>query len=346
MRGRALLLVALALGCSESSGDATVIGGGGDVRAADGSANDAAAIPEVDAARNEPEEEADAEPPPEPDASAPEVDPLPAAEYCERSVDVFCPYYLRCGRMAVPDLESCRIAFLEACNARYEPQYAGLEAAGALQLSAEGLAACAAHLETVACEQQLFDLDGGCAGVWEGLGTAGDPCGPGLESFVCDGDHTCVVTLDFCGTCEPAVAVGEPCEPGEVRCAGAAACVDGTCVARGLPGEPCGDAAPCVVAATCVDGTCRGFTTVAEGDACDRARRCPYRAACVEGRCVATPLLGAACDPAVGCASGRCVDGTCEPLLDDGAPCTRAADCRGGLCDGTCRGLPSGCFSQ
>ncbi len=281
-----------------------------------------------------------------PDAAPDAAPPLTAADYCEATVDVFCPYYVRCGRMAVADVDECRGVFLEACNARYEPWYAALEADGRLTLSAEGIEACAEHLAEVACEAQLFDLDGPCAGVWSGLGVAGDPCGPGLESFVCDAAHVCVVGLDLCGTCEPSVGAGEACAPGGPRCVGAAACVDGTCVARGLPGAACGDEAPCVLGASCVDGACAGFEVVAEGEACGQGRRCPYRAACSAGTCVAQPLLGEACAPAVGCASGRCVDGTCVALLGEGEVCASPTECVSGACGGTCGALPSACFAE
>ena len=87
---------------------------------------------------------------------------VPASDYCEHMAEALCGFYVRCGRMAVTDLDACRPVFIETCNARYEPLWAELEARGVVALSGPGLLACAEHLGTVACEQQIFDLDGGC----------------------------------------------------------------------------------------------------------------------------------------------------------------------------------------
>ncbi len=332
-------LLLLALGCESatSDGPATILGDAMSSEPLDAGAVDAEAL---DVASDRPVDVAlDVAPDAAPDAEVPR-----AADYCERTVDVFCPYYLRCGRMAVPDVETCRAVFLEACNARFEPHYAALEREGRLALSAEGITACAEHLETVECSQQLFDLDGPCSGVWQGLGEAGAPCGPGLESFVCASDHTCVLGLELCGTCEPAAPVGAECEPGVLRCVNVASCVEGVCVARQPPGRGCGEELPCVLGARCVEGVCQGFDVVGEGEACGQGRRCPYKAACAGGVCVATPLLGEACEPTVGCASGRCVEGRCEPLRGPGEACAEHGHCVSGICEGTCAPLPSACF--
>ncbi|MCA9513841.1 MAG: hypothetical protein KC635_02760, partial [Myxococcales bacterium] len=232
---------------------------------------------------------------------------LPATDYCEAAVDVFCPYYLRCGRMAVPDLATCREVFAETCEARYEPVYAALADLGLLRLSRGGLDRCATHLETVACEAQMNDLDLGCSGVWVGQREAGAACGLGIESFVCAPATACVLGLDFCGTCEPAAAVGETCGD-DARCAPTASCADGACVARGLPGDACGGDAdpPCVTGASCAAGACAGPTIVAVGDTCDQTHRCPYFSACVGGTCRQAVRLGAACSATAPCGAGTC----------------------------------------
>ncbi|MBW2255294.1 MAG: hypothetical protein JRI25_11930 [Deltaproteobacteria bacterium] len=269
--------------------------------------------------------------------------PPTAVDYCESTVDFFCDYYLRCGRMAEEDDEGCHSTFLEVCNEVYEPHYIALEEAGLLALSEEGMEACAEHLETVTCEQQLFDLDGGCGTMWEGLAPAGGDCGPGIESFVCDAGSTCVLGLDLCGTCEAAAGVGETCGE-EVRCRSQADCVDGWCIASALPGEVCSEALGCVSGASCVDDTCVGFGWSEVGQACDWENRCPYRSACVDGFCVQSALLGEGCGDGVTCASGFCEDGTCVELRDDGVSCERADQCVAGRCDETCGGLPGVCF--
>jgi hypothetical protein len=270
-------------------------------------------------------------------------DELPASDYCELTVDVFCPYYLRCGRMAAADLAACRAIFLESCSARYEPIYQALAERGALALSRAGLLRCRAHLETVACEAQIFDLDGGCDALWRGQVPAGGGCAPGIESFVCDGASTCVIGLDLCGRCVALAAPGQACDA-EHRCDSDALCDEGVCVARAAVGAACDPATRCVLGADCEAATCQGPTIVAVGAACDQARRCPYRAACAGGRCVETALLGEACG-AAGCASGACADGTCVPWRAPGAPCEDSAACLSGRCvQGACAGLVSPCL--
>lgn len=273
---------------------------------------------------------------PDADKDLSEPEPLSASQYCETIVDFFCPYYLRCGRMAsalTPD--ACRAVFLETCNSAYEPYYRALESRGALRLDPDGVAACRDHLAQVSCEAQLFDLDGGCAQMWRGLQPEGERCGPGIEGFVCAPGTACRLDTSLCGRCVPAGAPGEPCAEGN-QCEAGAACVQGRCVARGAPGDACGDDQPCVLGAGCEAGVCRGFSIVRLGDACDRAMRCPYQSQCVGGVCVEAGLQGQPCTPA-GCASGDCVEGVCEAPLQEGDACQEDArcfsrDCAQGAC--------------
>ena len=245
-----------------------------------------------------------------------------ATSYCETIVGFFCPFYVRCGRMAVADVDACRAPFLESCEAKYEPVYAALVDAGLLRASAEGVAACRAHLDDVACAEQPLDLDGPCAGMWVGTQPAGASCGFDVESFVCDPTTTCVLGLDLCGTCRTVVPLDAACGGDlDVACARDATCSDGACVAR----------------------TRSAATYVDEGDACDFERRCRYLNRCVDGRCARQGLLDEACGPA-GCASGWCDDGTCAPLRDEGDACAASAECRTACVDDACRGVPSSCF--
>jgi hypothetical protein len=245
--------------------------------------------------------------------------------------------------MAVDSLEECRETFLEACNGRYEPHYVALEERGELQLSAEGIEACAAHLGSVECSQQVFDLDGPCGSMWQGLVPTGGACGAGIESFVCDSASTCVLDLSLCGTCEPAVGEGQSCGNG-VRCTPETDCVDDVCVRRGLPGDPC-DPAPCVLGTSCEAGLCAADEIVGLGVPCDASHDCQYRAACVGGVCVKAGLYGDPCSATEPCASGFCDGTTCAPLREDGAACDGANQCVSGLCDGaTCGALPGPCF--
>lgn len=283
------------------------------------------------------------------DSGSPDV-PLEADSYCERIATFFCPYYLRCGRMAVDDVEACESVMAEACEGRYEPRYVGLADEGLLTLSADGLDACEDHLADVPCEQQIRDLDGPCADMWVGTVPAGGGCGFDVESFICAPGTTCILGLDFCGTCEPAAAIGGACggEP-TVRCEPDAECIGDVCQRRPLAGETCDpEGVRCALGSNCVDDTCVGPTYVGLGDSCDQANRCPYHSFCVGGQCVLAASLGQSCTPgSVECDSGWCDDGTCAPLKEDGQPCDFAVECRGGRCvDDVCAGLPSECVAE
>ncbi len=272
---------------------------------------------------------------------------LPASEYCESIADSFCDFYLRCGRMVAADTNECHTVFLETCNARYEPRYVDLERANLLSLSRAGVDACAAHLAKVACTEQVSDLDGPCGGMWVGTRPAGGSCAIDVESFVCAPGTTCILGLDFCGTCETSSPRGGPCAPGGTRCASDDACVDGTCVARGVPGATCSETQPCIVGAACTDGTCVSPTVVGEGEACDAKRRCAYRSYCSGGKCVRGSLLGETCASNGACVSGRCVSGTCTELRGDGETCSTNLECRSGQCaTKKCAPLPSACLTK
>lgn len=279
------------------------------------------------------------------DASEDVVEPPPgAAGYCEATAEMFCAHYLRCGKMAVEDMASCRAVFVETCNGVFEPRYIALEARGALAYSPEGAQACAAHLETVACEVQLFDLDGPCRSIWAGQTDEGGACAPGVESFVCAPGTVCRLGLDFCGTCVPAANVGEVCGDG-VSCAEGASCVEGVCVRRGEVGDACDAANPCRTGTACVDGACEGWQVVGLGERCDRDRRCAYKSTCTEGRCVEDVLLGEACGEGVGCTSGVCEGGVCVAFRGEGEACSAGGQCVSGACaGGRCAALPGACF--
>jgi hypothetical protein len=288
----------------------------------------------------------DAEPRPAADAASDADTPIPIdpTTYCERSRTLFCDFYVRCGRMAAADKDECLEAFDEACNARYEPFYADLAARGALTLSAAGLERCAAHLSSVACDQQIFDLDG-CDDVWLGQIPTGGRCGPGLESFVCGEGDVCVLGLNFCGTCFASAGLGEACDD-TTRCIDGATCVGGTCAARPRPGQPCGGEGdlPCVVGSDCVAGRCAAPAPRQPGETCQRDGDCVYRAGCRGGVCVKGGLLGDPCGSNVPCASGWCDGGVCAALLPEGAPCTASTACTSRVCDaGRCAAIAWNC---
>jgi hypothetical protein len=196
-----------------------------------------------------------------PDAGAP--DPyLPASTYCEELAPFFCPFYLRCGRLAAADEAECLELFAASCEAGFEPGYVQLEAAGLMRFSRAGLEACEAHLEDVPCALHPRDLDGPCAGLWEGQQGEGEACGFNLESLVCAPGHECALSLDLCGECRPIV------DDGRVPLL-----------------EACGADDRCVRGASCIDGACQGPSYVGLGEPCDNQNRCPFNADCAEGFC-------------------------------------------------------------
>lgn len=246
-----------------------------------------------------------------------EGDVVDARAYCEELAPIFCPFYLRCGRMNVDDEDACAVAFAEACEVGFEPRFTPLADLGLLTLSRAGLDACAAHLDDAACDTQFLELSGPCAQVWRGAVDTGGACGLDAESFVCAPGTTCTLDLSFCGVCEAVLDVGAPCRDVEGSCGPAGFCSDSdVCVARPVVGEGCTDV-PCVLPAQCEDGVCREPAVVGVGDVCDRDHRCPYRSRC-DGVCTATVGHGAAC------AADEDCDAVCEAAAvgDFGPVCT------------------------
>lgn len=310
-----------------------------------GAAEDDAAVSDT-APADSPDAVRDAAPPDvtPPDAAPP--DELMATEYCERAVDVFCPYYVRCGRMAVADEAECRAVFVESCNAKYEPTYAAHARAGELVLSRAGLDACRAHLDAVDCAAHNFDLDGPCGAIWPGQVAASGTCGPGIGSFVCGAGTDCRLSVEtFCGTCEPVAAIGEPCGD-EARCHSSGECRDGACAARPTAGQPCADDGPrCATGTSCQNGTCTMRPWAGPGEACGQAARCRYKSDCIGGVCVEGALLGAACGAEQPCATGWCDGGSCALPKVAGSACGAHAECvSGGCVDGLCIDDRGPCF--
>ena len=272
---------------------------------------------------------------------------LSTESYCARIVEFFCPFYLRCGRIAEADLASCTKTFMETCVQVHQPHYRALELAGLLRVSDAGLAACRQHLETVPCEQQLLDLEGPCRGIWQGRQAAHGACGINYDAFICGPQETCIVGPSLCGQCEAAAPSGGSCDT-TTHCRYPDKCVAERCVRPALPAESCGDARNCIAGASCVAGSCVARSFVTPGAPCDAARRCPYRSVCLGGRCVRTGLLGEACDSGLQpCASGYCDPDTkrCTAFRGEGEACSEGYHCRSGRCLGErCPGLLSSCL--
>lgn len=273
--------------------------------------------------------------------------PSGASDYCEAIEPFFCSFYVRCGRMDAATAAACKAPFLESCNQVFEPRYIDLEAAGLLALDVDGIDRCRQHLDTVACDQQIQELDGPCAEMWRGQQAAGESCGLDVEFFVCAPDTECVLGLDFCGECRPIAAVGATCTPGETTCGSDAFCDSNICRARVRNGEPCGPDDRCLTGSLCESGTCTPPSYVGRGEACDQRRRCPYLTECVGGTCQPSASTGAACTTDAECELGFCDATICAAPRATGEPCDRASQCSTGLCEGTtCQARPSACIAE
>jgi len=270
---------------------------------------------------------------------------LPAEQYCAFAADVFCPFYLRCGRIAELDAAGCQTTFLETCRQLYQPRYVALEQAGLLQLSIAGLTACGQYLTSVECDHQLLDLEGPCRAIWSGRSAFGEPCGISLDSFVCDSATTCIVGMDLCGTCQAAAPTGGNCST-DLHCRYPDLCVDTQCVGAVFPGDACSDVQRCIAGASCNNNLCVARQFVGPGATCDSARRCVYRATCLGGSCSRDALLGEACSAGARCASGYCAaSGRCEPFGAPDAGCDSGATCLASSCtSGRCDSLVSACL--
>ena len=274
---------------------------------------------------------------------------LVASAYCEELAPIFCPFYLRCDRINVDDLDACVDAFATSCEAGFEPRFTPLADDGLLSLSRAGLDACAAHLEQATCDEQFLELSGPCAGIWEGTVDVGGACGLDASSFVCRPGTTCILDLSFCGVCDTILDVGAICRAGDAEvpgtCGPAAVCGNGdVCVIRPVVNEPCDEDIPCALPASCTDGICREPAVVAVGAACDRDHRCGYRARCASAVCTATAGPGEACATDVDCDAGFCVDDVCEAVAAVGAACSDDRECANGCVEGACAGFAASCL--
>lgn len=273
---------------------------------------------------------------------------LAISDYCELSAEAFCQFYLRCDRVAADNMQACQAMFLQSCNQNYEPIYSALGQQGLLSLSPSGLVACQQHLASVPCDHQLLDLDGPCAGMWQGHVGQSGLCGAGIESFVCNASNSCVVGLDLCGTCQPAATTGEACGD-DLRCVYPDSCVDNTCLGGAFPGASCDAEQRCISGASCRNGVCIARQFVGIGEVCDNDHRCQYGSACVSGHCVQQSFLGEACGDLRPCMSGSCDPQTsiCVPRLDPGEVCSRHDACRSGQCASSrCTELVSACLTR
>jgi hypothetical protein len=171
---------------------------------------------------------------------------------------------------------------------------------------------------STACEAGTFcNVDQQCQALL-GPGAACDDSSQCAYGLGCAG-----TLLDAIGTCKVLPALGQPCP--ELVCGdiGAVCSAGGTCVAAGLPGDPCASAADCSFYYTC-DGA----------------------------QCVAYPTRGQSCTSLCSddswCDRPSTEPGTCAAPKPDGSACQLSSECQSRYCDrsgttGTCI-VPPLCF--
>ena len=173
------------------------------------------------------------------------------------------------------------------------------------------------------------------------LPSAGERC---ARSGICDFGLVCDRVEDVCFPWEE--RDGRPCDPTAPNACtlGFVCSAAGRCEPEPLPagpGEPCGSAT-CVSGFACVDGLCLAHGL--PGERCDALRPC-YQGECVEGTCQLLPA-GARCESRDDCDDGWCrgEDRTCVPLTPLGGSCTETSECGGypnACVSGTCVSLAS-----
>lgn len=200
------------------------------------------------------------------------------------------------------------------------------------------------------CDPWLVCADGRCAGAGEGEACTSKVCGNGLvcpASGVCTSEvgpgETCCGFVGFCdvgvclsGACAPVGHIGCPCSDDRECPWDVSQCIDGTCVARPMPGEPCAtDGAQCF-GSICADGACRGIHA-GEGP-CGHDLDCDPGLSCVQvptGHCArllaeneacVPDALDAMCGSGLFCASAGS-GSRCEPRAAIGEPCSATLPC-------------------
>jgi hypothetical protein len=216
----------------------------------------------------------------------------------------------RCGAPKLFPFDEVRTAHLASACA------AALTARGT-RTDAAAIAACAARLETTACD--AVDLPAECA-LGSGALVDGTSCVSGTQCV----SGTCARKLEeSCGHCAASPSIGDPCEEWMVG-------LDAGCGGAGGGARcawvfgPGGD-----VAAKCVDSprSPRGADAACGGEfgECGPGTYCAHLAQSVAGKCAPALAEGATCSPADGsqpCVEGTsCIEGICRGKGALGAAC-------------------------
>jgi hypothetical protein len=322
-----MLVLVLAMGCSDDHPDPTGGTGGGGVggSGAGGTSGSGGGAPDAGGAAGG-------------DGG------VTIEEACAHVARVTCQKYSEC----LPHFVLATFGTIDTCITQYVAtlcrNHVGLEDSGDTPAATE---ACAVARAAATCAQ-WFDNDVAVSACLPQPGTraTGARCGQAsqCQTNVCD-----IAQGATCGTCgKPLVGAGAPCTSSN-ECEGNLQCFDGACgLPRGL-GQPCSPAGACQYAFQCIGGRC-GVPAQA-GEACGMVP-CRIRAGltCANNTCVPIQFAGAGepCDNVERfcLGTGFCkmtppvLNGTCTAGAADGEACNDVAgpycmpwaSCIGGVC--------------
>lgn len=125
----------------------------------------------------------------------------------------------------------------------------------------------------------------------------------------CEYGTSCVLTEDSGPVCKRLPQLGEPCPDGACAEMGVRCGSSGTCVAGGLPGNPCTSNVDCSTFYVCNLTTMQCAPQPARGEACTFS--CGDDSWCNSGTCDAPKPNDSTCQRNAECISNYCLLGTC-----------------------------------
>jgi hypothetical protein len=294
---------------------------------------------------------------------------MTAAAFCAQEREQTAAFSARCLGGSATDWKAYRDAYVP-CS-RFEELIAGGTVRYHPELAADCLKANSADRDCATPENFCF------ASTFEGLVPTGAPC---RNDYECPPNAACWVRSELgLNTCAQSVCIAVGVKQGD-SCAdlpfcypGIAVCVNGTCEAFAVEGDPCGgvDQPSCGPGLRC-DPT-NGCAPLAAGSLCNSDFDCLGTEFCDGSQCRPRIEVGASCNGAPhGCvgwaacntqnfvceAAGHvgqpcgstmgdeslCIGGACQlsqtsnpnacvPLKQDGEPCQIGSECASGGCD-------------
>jgi hypothetical protein len=192
---------------------------------------------------------------------------------CAVSAEVYCAKYQSCEESQF----GIYYGTLAICEQRVEQFCPDQFVAPGSTVTPSELEACAQEMSDQSCSDFLTSVNPpACA--WVGTESTGAACeyDAQCQSGLCN-----VLAGSFCGTCQVAPSVGQPCDA-------LFDCVNGLeCTTTKCPGD--GGACTGAELQICVK-------PMGAGSACDTSIECQSPLSCVQGACASLPQLGAPCD--------------------------------------------------